>query len=149
MDKNVSINQKFGINIYTLLYIKQMSNKDRLYRTGNYIHYLITTYLLLLLLFFWLHWVLIAVLAFSSCIPWGLLQLHAGFALRCFSCHRAQGLGAWASAVTACGLNSSVQGLCCSTACVIFPDQGLNPCRLHGQADSSPLGHQGRPCKNL
>ena len=27
-------------------------------------------------------------------------------------------------------------GLSCSTACVIFPDQGLNPCLLHWQADS-------------
>ena len=26
-------------------------------------------------------------------------------------------------------------GLCCSTACGIFPDQGLNPCPLHWQAD--------------
>ena len=27
-------------------------------------------------------------------------------------------------------------GLSCSTACGIFPDQGLNPCPLHWQADS-------------
>ena len=29
------INQEFGINIYTLLYIKQINNKDLLYNTGN------------------------------------------------------------------------------------------------------------------
>ena len=34
----------------------------------------------------------------------------------------------------------------CSTACGIFPDQGLNPCPLHWQADSQPLRHQGSPC---
>ena len=33
----------------------------------------------------------------------------------------------------------------CSAACGIFPDQGSNPCRLHWQADSQPLRHQGSP----
>ena len=33
----------------------------------------------------------------------------------------------------------------CSAACGIFPDQGLNPCALHWQADSQPLCHQGSP----
>ena len=33
----------------------------------------------------------------------------------------------------------------CSAACRIFPDQGLNPCALHWQADSQPLCHQGSP----
>ena len=33
----------------------------------------------------------------------------------------------------------------CSAACGIFPDQGLNPCPLHWQADSQPLRHQGNP----
>ena len=33
-----------------------------------------------------------------------------------------------------------------SVACGIFPDQGLNPCPLHWQADSQPLRHQGSPC---
>ena len=28
-------------------------------------------------------------------------------------------------------------------ACGIFPDQGLNPCPLHWQADPQPLRHQG------
>ena len=31
----VGINWKFGIDIYTLLYIKQITNKDLLYSTGN------------------------------------------------------------------------------------------------------------------
>ena len=35
--------------------------------------------------------------------------------------------------------------LSCSTACEIFPGQGLNLCLLHWQADSSPLRHQGSP----
>ena len=40
-------------------------------------------------------------------------------------------------------------GLCCSVACPIFPDQGLNPCLLHWQAGSLPLNHRGSPYKNL
>ena len=32
-----------------------------------------------------------------------------------------------------------------SAACGIFPDQGLNLCPLHWQADSQPLRHQGSP----
>ena len=34
-------------------------------------------------------------------------------------------------------------GPSCSAACGIFPDQGLNSCPLHWQADSQPLRHQG------
>ena len=36
-------------------------------------------------------------------------------------------------------------GPSCSVACGIFPNQGLNPCPLHWQADSQPLRHQGSP----
>ena len=36
---SIGINQEFGINIYTLLHIKQMTNKDLPYSTGNYIQY--------------------------------------------------------------------------------------------------------------
>ena len=34
-------------------------------------------------------------------------------------------------------------GLSCFVACGIFSDQGLNPCLLHWQADSSSLSHKG------
>ena len=36
-------------------------------------------------------------------------------------------------------------GSSCSAACGILPDQGLNLCPLHWQADSQPLRHQGSP----
>ena len=36
-------------------------------------------------------------------------------------------------------------GLSCSEAYGIFPDQRLNLCLLHLQADSLPLSHQGNP----
>ena len=32
------------MNRYTLVYIKQVNNKDLLYRTGSYIQYLVMTY---------------------------------------------------------------------------------------------------------
>ena len=41
------------------------------------------------------------------------------------------------------------QGLSCSAACGIFPDQGSNPCPLHWQAESQPLHHQGNPVSSL
>ena len=37
-------------------------------------------------------------------------------------------------------------GLSCSMACsMASPDQGLNLCPLHWQADSLPLDHEGHP----
>ena len=39
----------------------------------------------------------------------------------------------------------AAHGPSCSVACGIFPDQGLNSCPLHWQADSQPLRHQGSP----
>ena len=39
------INQEFGINVYTPLYIKQITNEDLLYSTGNSIQYSIITYM--------------------------------------------------------------------------------------------------------
>ena len=39
------INQEFGSNLYMLLYIKQVNNKDLLYSTGNYTQYFVITYM--------------------------------------------------------------------------------------------------------
>ena len=88
-----------------------------------------------------------------------LLLQRAGATLCCsewashcggFSCCGARALGVWASVVVARGLYSAdsvvvAHGLSCSTACGIFPDQGLNPYPLHWQADSYPLHHQESP----
>ena len=58
------------------------------------------------------------------------------------------------SVVVARGLQSAgsvveVHGPSRSTAHGILPDQGPNPCPLHWQADSQPLGHQGREIREL
>ena len=54
---------------------------------------------------------------------------------RGLSCCRAQAPDTQAQVIVA-------HGPSCSVACGIFPDQGLNPCPLHWQADSQPLCHQ-------
>ena len=43
-ETEVGINEQYGINKYKRLYIKQISNKDLLYSTGNYIQYFILIY---------------------------------------------------------------------------------------------------------
>ena len=72
--------------------------------------------------------------AFCSCGEWGLLLE----AVQCLLLLQSVGSRHMGSAVVA-------HGFCCSTACGIFPDQGLNSCPLHWQADSQPLAHQGSP----
>ena len=68
--------------------------------------------------------------AFSSCGEWGLLFVAVrGLLISVASRCRAWAVGAQASVVVA-------QGLSCSAACGIFPDQGSNPCPLHWQVDS-------------
>ena len=44
MEMRGRTNEEFGIKIYTLLYIKQITNKDLLYSTGNNTQYLVITY---------------------------------------------------------------------------------------------------------
>ena len=39
------MNQEIGIDIYTLLYIKLITNKDLLYSTGNSAQYTVMTYM--------------------------------------------------------------------------------------------------------
>ena len=51
----------------------------------------------------------------------------------------------WSTGSRRTGSVVVAHGLSCSVACGIFPNQGLNPCPLHWQADSQPLCHQGSP----
>ena len=39
------MNWEIGIDIYTLLYIKQITNKDLLYSTGNFTQYSVMAYM--------------------------------------------------------------------------------------------------------
>ena len=77
--------------------------------------------------------------AFSSCGKWepffiavrGPLSIAASLVVE----HRLQ-----TRRLSNCGSRAQLLA-----ACGIFPDQGLNPCPLHWQADSQPLRHQGSP----
>ena len=83
------------------------------------------------LFYFWLHWVFVAVRGLS------LVALNGGYSLlRCagFSSRWLLLLGSTGS--RRAGSVAVAHGLSCSAACGIFPDQGLNPCPLHWQADS-------------
>ena len=89
--------------------------------------------------------------AFSSCGKRGRLFVAlCGFLTAVASRCRARALGLEASVAAARTLESVAsavlaQGISCSVACGIFPDQGLNPCPLQWWADSHPLHHQGSP----
>ena len=101
------------------------------FRTPHPIYHIITLFVecnYFLYIYFWLHWVFVAVHGFS------LVAVVGGCPL-----------------VSVCGLLFAVvslvveHGLSCTVACRILPDQGLNPCPLHWQADFQPLDHWGSP----
>ena len=55
----------------------------------------------------------------------------------------------WSTGSRCAGSVVVAHGPSCSAACGNFPDQGLNPCPLHWQADSQPLHHQGSPTRHF
>ena len=82
-------------------------------------------------IYFWLHWVFVAAGEISLLVVMG-ATFHCGpQASHCsgFSCCWAWALGTWASV-------DGVHGLCCPSACGIFPVQGSNWCPPHWQVDS-------------
>ena len=86
---------------------------------------------LLEVFFLLLHQVFVAACRLSLVVARGATLRCGARASHCggFSCCGAQALGTRASVVAA-------HRLSCSAARGIFPDQGLNPCPLHWQADS-------------
>ena len=64
---------------------------------------------------------------------------------RCVGLSLLRPLLLWSTSSRCAGSVVVAHGPSCSVACGIFPDQGSNPCRLHWQADSQPLHHQGSP----
>ena len=62
--------------------------------------------------------------------------------LSCFGCARSSLWWLFWLQITGAVTQASVvvaHGLSCSTACGLFPDQGLNPCPLHWWVDSYPV----------
>ena len=81
--------------------------------------------------FFWLRWVFIAARRLS------LVAASGGYSsLQCAGFSLWWLLLLWSTGSRLMGSVVVAHGLSCSTACGIFPDQGLNPCPLHWEADS-------------
>ena len=93
-----------------------------------------------LFIYFWLCWVFVSVRGLSPVAASGghSSSRCAGLSLSRPLLLRGTGSRRADSVIVA-------HGPSCSAACGIFPDQGLNPCPLHWQADSQPLRHQGSP----
>ena len=96
---------------------------------------------LFIFIYFWLCWVFVSVQGLSLVAASGdhSSSWCAGLSLSRPLLLRSTGSRRAGSIVV-------VHGPSCSAACGIFPDQGLNQCPLHRQADSQPLRHQGSPC---
>ena len=91
-------------------------------------------------IYFWLPWVFIALLGLSLVAASG-----------CYASLWCSGFSLWWLLLLWCTGSKHTDSvvvthrLRCSTACGIFPNQGLNSYPLHWQADSYPLCPQGSP----
>ena len=98
--------------------------------------------LLFISVYFWLHWVFIAMRRLS------LVAVSRGYSsLQCMG-FSLQSMGSRVSGLQQLqhtGLGVVAPGPSGSMAYGIFLDQGSNPCPLHWQMDSKPLDHQGSP----
>ena len=93
-----------------------------------------------LFMYFWLCWVFASV--------WGPSPVAASgghSSPRCAGLSLSRPLLLRSTGSRRAGSVAVAHGPSCSAACRILPDQGSNPCRLHWQADSQPLHHQGSP----
>ena len=93
-----------------------------------------------LFIYLWLCWVFVSVRGLSLVAASG---DHSSS--RCAGLSPPRPLLLWSTGSRRAGSVIVAHGPSCSAACVIFPDQGSNPCPLHWQADSQPLRHQGSP----
>ena len=91
-----------------------------------------------LFIYLWLRWAFVSVRGLS---PVAVSGGHSSS--RCAGLSLSRPLPLRSTGSRRAGSVVVAHGPSCSTACGIFPDQGSNPCPLHGQADSQPLRHQG------
>ena len=113
------------------------------YKTYIYFYTYFFFFLILfiyLFIYLWLCWVFVSV--------WGLSLVAASgdhSSSRCAGLSLLRPLLLRSTGSRRAGSAIVAHGPSCSAACGIFPDQSLNPCPLHWQADSQPLRHQGSP----
>ena len=106
----------------------------------SFIFILLYFILFILFIYLWLCWVFVSVQGLS------LVAASGGHSSsRCAGLSLSRPLLLWSTGSRRAGSVVVAHGPSCSAACGIFPDQGLNPCPLHWQADSQPLRHQGSP----
>ena len=105
---------------------------------GDFFFFLIL--FIYLFIYFWLCWVFVSVRGLSPVAASG-----GHSSLQCAGLSLSRPLPFRSTSSRRTGSVVVAHGLSCSAACGIFPDQGLNPCPLHWQADSQPLRHQGSP----
>ena len=90
-----------------------------------------------LFIYFWLCWVFVSVRGLS------LVAASRGHSSsRCAGLSLSRPLLLQSTGSRRAGSVIVAHGPSWSAACGILPDQGLNPCPLHWQADSQPLRHQ-------
>ena len=94
----------------------------------------------LFIIYFWLCWVFVSVRGLSLVVASG-----GHSSSRCTSLSLSWPLLLRSTGSRRAGSLVVAHGPSCSAACGIFPDQGLNPCSLHWQADSQPLAPPGKP----
>ena len=104
------------------------------------IFFFLTIFAYLFIFILWLCWVFISVRGLSLVVASG---SHSSS--RCVGLSPSRPLLLRSTASRCAGSATVAHGPSCSVACGIFPDQDLNPCPLHWQADSQPLRHQGSP----
>ena len=97
-------------------------------------------YLFCLFIYLWLCWVFVSVQGLSLAVA---SVGHSSS--RCTGLSLSRALLLRSTGSRRAGSVIVAHGPSCSAACGILPDQGSNPCRLHWQADSQPLCHQGSP----
>ena len=95
---------------------------------------------LIYLFIYWLCWVFVSVRGLSLVVASG-----GHSSSRCAGLPLSRPLLLRSTGSRHAGSVVVAHGPSCSAACGIFPNQGLNPCPLHRQADSQPLCHQGSP----
>ena len=93
-----------------------------------------------LLIYWWLCWVFVSVRGLSSVAASG-----GHSSLRCTGLSLSRPLLLRSTGSRRAGSVTVAHRPSRSAARGILPDQGLNPCPLHWQADSQPLRHQGSP----
>ena len=105
-----------------------------------YLRFLNIYLFIYLFIYFWLCWVFVSVRGLS------LVAASRGHSSsRCAGLSLSRPLLLRSTGSRRAGSVVVAHGTSCSAACGIFPDQGLNPCPLHWQADSQPVRHQGSP----